>query len=216
MLLLGRSSLVFQRRGQRCVTRAPVQVQLPGSHTHKQAGPLQALPTFKAASAVPGRALHQVLQPANKRAVAAAANNSASCSGTGQEEVGKKKPAKQCQHPDCVKRASYGYPGERALYCRTHSLELKGMVDVIHKLCEHLGCNTRASFAKPGKRARFCSAHKLKNMVNVNSKPRSKSRSKPTSKSGSKPRKPEEVGEGGACGGRGHTTRHPVCTALHA
>ena len=114
-LLLGGSSLVFQRRGQWCVTRAPVQVQLPGSHTHKQAGPLQALPTFKAASAVPGRALHQVLQPANKRAVAAAANNGASGGGVGEEEeVGPKKPASQCQHPDCAKRAAYGYPGERA------------------------------------------------------------------------------------------------------
>ena len=134
----------------------PQPVQLPGarSHNHTQRGPLQALP--------------QVLLPASKRDAAAAANNGSGGSGGGDKEVGKKKPPSQCQHPDCVKRSFYGYPGQQAQYCKTHSLE--GMENVRNTRCEQPGCKAQPSFSLPGQRPKFCKAHALEGMEDVKKK----------------------------------------------
>ena len=118
-------------------------------HTHTQTGPVQALPRIRTASAVVGKQ-----------------SGAATCGS--DEEVGPRKPASQCQHPDCVKRATYGYEGQRAQYCKPHSLD--GMEDVHHKRCVQPGCKLQATYSHTGQRPKFCKAHALEGMEDVKNK----------------------------------------------
>ena len=107
--------------GSNLVCRAPATalkpVQLlsgPRFHAHKQAGTLQALPSGNTASAIVGKGPRPAIRKRAVAAAALAANNGASGGGEGEEVVGPRKSTRLCQHPACVTRASYGYPGGAA------------------------------------------------------------------------------------------------------
>ena len=164
--------------GSNLVCRAPATalkpVQLlsgPRFHAHKQAGTLQALPSGNTASAIVGKGPRPAIRKRAVAAAALAANNGASGGGEGEEVVGPRKSTRLCQHPACVTRASYGYPGGPHKCCKVHALP--GMVDVRSKLCEHPGCKTRASFSQQGQPAKYCMAHAQEGMFNINNKRRS-------------------------------------------
>lgn len=68
----------------------------------------------------------------------------------------------------CYTSASFNYPGETRMYCRTHSLD--GMIDVTNKMCPHEDCtgNMRAIYNFPGQsKAIYCRNHKEINMVDI-------------------------------------------------
>ena len=51
---------------------------------------------------------------------------------------------KKCIHPDCQKRATYNFEGEKnTLYCNSHKQE--GMIDVRHKRCKTYLCEILSS-----------------------------------------------------------------------
>lgn len=82
--------------------------------------------------------------------------------------------SKKCKQ--CGTRASFGYYGESARFCKEH--KTVNMVDVTHKKCEK--CHIRACFGYPGESQRFCKEHKLDRMVNVKDKKCEKCYKQPT------------------------------------
>jgi hypothetical protein len=55
-------------------------------------------------------------------------------------------------HEACGKQATFGYKGERPIYCKACiSEDLKDtLIDVRSQRCELEGCDTQPSFGKPG------------------------------------------------------------------
>jgi hypothetical protein len=57
--------------------------------------------------------------------------------------------AARCRnHEECSKQATFGYKGERPMYCKACIPEpLQGkLINVVNEFCEVEGCNTRPSF----------------------------------------------------------------------
>ncbi len=70
---------------------------------------------------------------------------------------------------DCKKRAGFNYSGEKAKYCKTHSLD--GMVNVRSKRCIAENCDKQPIYNYKGLKKRlYCSEHKLEGMIDVISK----------------------------------------------
>lgn len=77
---------------------------------------------------------------------------------------------KECLHPECDKRPSYGPVGGSPSHCKTHKED--GMVDVVHKRCQYIGCNKRPNFGHDGlsRNAIYCKIHKEDGMVDIMNK----------------------------------------------
>eukprot|EP00953_Heterococcus_sp_UTEX-ZZ885_P028909 15406-Heterococcus_DN1.PRE.4 len=78
-----------------------------------------------------------------------------------------------CTNEACSKLATFGYPGQPAIYCKTCiPAKLTGqLVNVVSRLCEHADCFSQPSFGSAADRVgvapRFCKTHKLADMMNV-------------------------------------------------
>jgi EsV-1-7 cysteine-rich motif len=73
--------------------------------------------------------------------------------------------SKQCEHPLCTIRPSYGFECGKATHCLKHLLE--GMEDVISKQCEHPLCNTCPSYGFERGKPTHCLKHLLEGMEDV-------------------------------------------------
>ncbi len=62
---------------------------------------------------------------------------------------------------DCDKRSSFGFPGDKAEYCKKHSHV--GMIILNNRKC--LRCTGRACYGFPGKKTQYCGKHKTKYMI---------------------------------------------------
>jgi len=78
--------------------------------------------------------------------------------------------SKQCIYEGCKKQPYFNYKGgEKALYCKEHSLP--DMVDVRNKKCIYEGCNKNPCFNyEKENKPLYCKKHSLENMVNVKNK----------------------------------------------
>lgn len=80
--------------------------------------------------------------------------------------VSKNNHLRTCMELGCVKRRSFGPPGEKPQYCGVH--KKTGQVDVAHKRrCEHEGCDKHPGYGNKGEKRRFCAAHKLQGMTDL-------------------------------------------------
>jgi hypothetical protein len=77
---------------------------------------------------------------------------------------------RQCEHPGCTTRPSYGPPGStKGQWCREHASA--ECVDVVSKRCKHPGCTTHPSYGPPGSNNRqWCREHAPADCVDVASK----------------------------------------------
>ena len=77
-----------------------------------------------------------------------------------------------CEYPDCTKRPSFNYRGEKLRrFCSKHKEEGMVNLDILFEArrCRHPGCMKRSSFNYQGERSRwFCAEHKEEGMVNMN------------------------------------------------
>lgn len=71
---------------------------------------------------------------------------------------------KECLYENCTTQSIFGFPREKAQYCKKHMLD--GMEDVVSKKCEIENCKKRAIFGPIGGSRSFCGAHK-KELVNL-------------------------------------------------
>ena len=67
-----------------------------------------------------------------------------------------------CDHGGCDTIASYGYPGERPIYCYRHSVD--GTTQLRKKKCTHPSCARNAYYGDGGK-ATFCRRHATDGMT---------------------------------------------------
>ena len=80
--------------------------------------------------------------------------------------------AKNCVHPKCRKRASFGFPGSKArLYCKDHH-DPEHHVNLNIPKCTYSGCERVAYFGKPGASAdqardRRCRLHRHEEDVDL-------------------------------------------------
>ena len=111
-----------------------------------------------------------MLLPAITKRAVGAATVAASGGREREEEVGPKKTARLCQHPDCVKRASYGYEGRNGPTVCTAKHTPWRAWRTSSKWCEHPGCKHQARFSQPGQPAMSCKANALGGMEDVHSK----------------------------------------------
>lgn len=65
---------------------------------------------------------------------------------------------------DCSKTASFGLPGGKKQYCKTH--KKNGMDNVTNNI-KCLDCNKYASFGFPEGKKKYCIKHKKEGMVNL-------------------------------------------------
>jgi len=75
---------------------------------------------------------------------------------------------RQCEFPNCPKRASFALSGQRARHCKPHAESDE--VNVVSKRCEFPNCPKHPSFALSGQRARHCKTHAESDEVDVVSK----------------------------------------------
>ena len=68
----------------------------------------------------------------------------------------------KCKESGCNTQPTFGLPGKKAEYCKTHSTD--GMEDVSNKKCKESDCNTQPTFGLPGKKADYCSKHSTDGM----------------------------------------------------
>jgi hypothetical protein len=87
------------------------------------------------------------------------------CSAHKLEGMKDVKKRRRCQHPGCIRRASYNLPDHKPpILCGVHKQE--GMINVNNRRCESAeGCTRRPCFALPGERPRFCALHKTSVML---------------------------------------------------
>jgi EsV-1-7 cysteine-rich motif len=65
-----------------------------------------------------------------------------------------------CTNEACSKTAKFGYPGQRALYCKTcipAKLKMQ-LVDVVSRRCEQEGCDKQPNFGSPADRVSVASS----------------------------------------------------------
>jgi len=77
----------------------------------------------------------------------------------------KRGPVTKCQAQGCTKWCTYGYDGQKPMYCKPHMLP--GMVDMASRRCVHDNCRKSSSFAFKGDQPLYCRTHCLEGMVNV-------------------------------------------------
>lgn len=74
---------------------------------------------------------------------------------------------KICIDDTCKTRASYGFDGDKMIYCKEHKAE--EMIDLNARKCEIDGCNVQPVYAFENERAIRCNKHKEENMIDVRS-----------------------------------------------
>lgn len=74
---------------------------------------------------------------------------------------------KICIDDTCKTRASYGFDGDKMIYCKEHKSE--EMIDLNARKCEIDGCNVQPVYAFENERAIRCNKHKEENMIDVRS-----------------------------------------------
>lgn len=74
---------------------------------------------------------------------------------------------KICIEEKCKTRASYGFDGDKMIYCKEHKTE--EMIDLNSRKCEVGGCNVQPVFAFENERAIRYNKHKEENMIDVRS-----------------------------------------------
>mmetsp|Transcript_27548 Transcript_27548/g.36121 ORF Transcript_27548/g.36121 Transcript_27548/m.36121 type:complete len:541 (+) Transcript_27548:143-1765(+) len=77
----------------------------------------------------------------------------------------KRGPVTKCQSPGCTKWCTYGYDGQKPMFCKPHMLP--GMVDMASRRCCHDDCRKSSSFAFKGQQPKYCRTHMEPGMVNV-------------------------------------------------
>jgi len=77
----------------------------------------------------------------------------------------KRGPVTRCQNPDCKKWCTYGYEGQKPMFCKAHILP--GMVDMASRRCFFPDCRKSSSFAFSGQQPQFCKTHSAPGMINV-------------------------------------------------
>lgn len=75
---------------------------------------------------------------------------------------------KACEHGGCTKIASYGYPGEKSIYCYRHSVD--GTIQLRRKRCTHPSCPKSANYGHGGKAATCCRQHATDGMTGPDGK----------------------------------------------
>jgi hypothetical protein len=74
----------------------------------------------------------------------------------------------KCSDKECNKQPSFGYPGQKAIYCKDH--KIINMVDLHHTLCKGGNCNIRANYDYLNGKGQYCNKHKLEGMINIYNK----------------------------------------------
>ena len=75
---------------------------------------------------------------------------------------------RKCKQDECVIHPTFGYQGQRPLFCSSHRLE--GMLDVISKICQNDGCNKNAAYGYEKGQRKYCATHRLEGMLDVKNK----------------------------------------------
>lgn len=69
-----------------------------------------------------------------------------------------------CEAVDCLIQASYGEPGKRSQFCRTHA---PLHFTCRNKVCESAGCTTFATFGPRGGKRTYCATHAPNNHISI-------------------------------------------------